>query len=94
MQPMPNQPDRNTITVSFTLPRHLDDAVEARASREMTNKSDIIRRALRNYLTTFERARIDAEMGATNKTTKYPTSRSSHFEYNEPSTPYKTKKSK
>ena len=43
---MANSPHKNTITVSFTLPKWLNDKVEDKASAELTNKSDIIRRAL------------------------------------------------
>lgn len=47
---MPNQPSEQTVTVSFTLPRELDAAMKQRARSELTNKSDIIRRALLAYL--------------------------------------------
>lgn len=59
---MPNQPAPNTVTASFTLPRELFDAVETESKRKMTNKSDIIRRALMNYLSPAERAKVEAEM--------------------------------
>jgi hypothetical protein len=52
---VPNQPADGTVSVSFTLPRILAEAVEKRANIAMTNKSDIIRRALLNYLPENER---------------------------------------
>lgn len=55
---MPNQPGENTVATSFTLPRDLLEAVEAHAAKEMTNKSDIIRRALMNYLSPAEREQV------------------------------------
>ncbi len=59
---MPNQPGPNTVATSFTLPRDLLRAVNSKASREMTNKSDIIRRALMNYLSPVERAEVNREI--------------------------------
>jgi metal-responsive CopG/Arc/MetJ family transcriptional regulator len=47
---MANRPHPETVTVSFTLPRQLAAAVEQRARQALTNKSDIIRRALLDYL--------------------------------------------
>ena len=55
---MPNQPKASTVTVSFTLPRVLAEAVDRAAAAKMTNKSDIIRRALMNYLPPEDVARI------------------------------------
>lgn len=55
---MPNQPSAETVTVSFTLPRQLAEAVNQQARLQMTNKSDIIRRALLDYLSPEERAAI------------------------------------
>lgn len=55
---MPNQPSKDTVTVSFTLPRALSKAVNDRAKRDLTNKSDIIRRALMSYLDDDTRASI------------------------------------
>jgi hypothetical protein len=52
---MPNQPDEDTVTVSFTLPRSLLQIVQQRATLEMTTQSDIIRRAMLNYLTPEEK---------------------------------------
>ena len=43
---MANIPHKDTITVSFTLPSWLNEKVEIKAKSELTNKSDIIRRAL------------------------------------------------
>jgi metal-responsive CopG/Arc/MetJ family transcriptional regulator len=51
---MPNAPAENTVSTSFTLPRELMKAIEAKAKAEMTNKSHLIRRALLNYLATEE----------------------------------------
>ena len=64
---MPNQPGQDTVTISFTLPRALNAALEARAAREMTNKSDIIRRALMNHLTPEERANVLATRAPSSK---------------------------
>jgi metal-responsive CopG/Arc/MetJ family transcriptional regulator len=55
---MANSPHPETVTVSFTLPRELAAAVEQRARRNLTNKSDIIRRALLNYLSPEEAQQI------------------------------------
>ena len=55
---VPGQPHPNTITVSFTLPRQLADAVTSHAAVKLTNKSEIIRRALMEYLEPEERERI------------------------------------
>jgi hypothetical protein len=55
---MPNQPAPQTITVSFTLPRELGAVVDRYAKRQMTNKSDIIRRALLAYIPQEEAERI------------------------------------
>jgi metal-responsive CopG/Arc/MetJ family transcriptional regulator len=59
---MPNAPAENTVSTSFTLPRELLEAIEYRAKVEMTNKSELIRRALMNYLTTEERANVLKEI--------------------------------
>lgn len=59
---MPNQPSPETVTVSFTLPRPLAEAVNQHARLNMTNKSDIIRRALLEYLSPEERASIVREV--------------------------------
>jgi len=55
---MANSPHPETVTVSFTLPRSLQEAVEQRAKASLTNKSDIIRRALLDYLSPSERAAV------------------------------------
>lgn len=55
---VPNQPSPNTVATSFTLPVQLLDLVNRKAAGEMTNKSDIIRRALMNYLSPRERAAV------------------------------------
>lgn len=59
---MPNQPDENTVATSFTLPRALHDATVEEAKRKMTNKSDIIRRALMHYLPENESAAVLKEI--------------------------------
>jgi metal-responsive CopG/Arc/MetJ family transcriptional regulator len=59
---MANSPHPETVTVSFTLPRQLSDAVNAMAKREMTNKSDIIRRAILAYLPSEQSAQIVQEV--------------------------------
>jgi Arc/MetJ-type ribon-helix-helix transcriptional regulator len=53
---MANSPHPETVTVSFTLPQSLATAVEQRAKASLTNKSDIIRRALLEFLSASERA--------------------------------------
>ncbi len=64
---MPNKPAEDTVSVSFTLPRILAEAVEERAKTAMTNKSDIIRRALMNYLTEPERTMVLQEISEIQK---------------------------
>jgi hypothetical protein len=67
---MPNSPAQNTVTVSFTLPRKLLDAVETEARLNMSNKSDVIRRALMNYLTPAERDLVLKEIAPTSSPAK------------------------
>ena len=55
---MANSPHPETVTVSFTLPRALSDAVDRKARTALTNKSDIIRRALLAYLPASEAEEI------------------------------------
>ena len=55
---MANSPHPETVTVCFTLPRQLAEAVNALAKRKMTNKSDIIRRAILDYLPSEQSAQI------------------------------------
>jgi metal-responsive CopG/Arc/MetJ family transcriptional regulator len=62
---MPNQPAANTVTVSFTLPRELGAVVDRVAKRQMTNKSDIIRRALLAYIPQEEAERVMMMMEST-----------------------------
>ncbi len=72
---MPNQPAKDTVTVSFTLPRDLVDGVDRVAASKMTNRSDIIRRALLEFLPPGEVAMIEASLrdkAATYKTKKKP----------------------
>jgi hypothetical protein len=59
---MPNQPGENTVATSFTLPRALLQALQRKAKIEMTNQSDIVRRALMNYLPESERASVLREL--------------------------------
>ena len=59
---MANQPDPNTVATSFTLPRQLFAAVKRKAKSEMTNQSDIVRRALLNYLPATEREMVLREI--------------------------------
>ena len=59
---MPNQPAPNTVATSFTLPRDLLSVVERVAKKNLTNKSDIIRRALMNYLAPAERAWVQQQV--------------------------------
>jgi len=58
---MANQPGKNTVTVSMTMPRQLKTMAEQRALSELTNLSDIVRRALMNYLTPEERSLVVME---------------------------------
>ncbi len=60
---MANQPDENTVATSFTLPRQLFAAVKRKAKSELTNQSDIVRRALMNYLPLDERRAVLKEIG-------------------------------
>jgi len=55
---MPNSPHPETVTVSFTLPRELAAAVSRTARAKLTNKSDVIRQALLQYLPENERAAV------------------------------------
>ncbi len=55
---MPNKPNKDTVTISFTLPRLLKEAVEEFAAAELTNKSDVIRRALLSFLPADEAGKI------------------------------------
>ena len=61
---MANQPGENTVSTSFTLPRQLFDAVRRRAKSSMTNQSDIVRRALMNYLSDEEREGVLREINS------------------------------
>ena len=61
---MPNQPGENTVTASFTMPSSLLLAVKARAKQEMTNQSDILRRALMNSLSPVERVKVMEEINS------------------------------
>lgn len=59
---MANQPGENTVATSFTLPRPLYRALKQKATREITNQSDIVRRALMNYLPPEEREMVLKEI--------------------------------
>jgi len=61
---VPNQPDENTVATSFTLPRPLFSALQRKAKMEMTNQSDVVRRALMNYLPADERAMVLRDLDA------------------------------
>jgi hypothetical protein len=60
---MAGKPYQNTVTISFTLPRVLNDAIKTRARLEMTNASDLIRRALMNYISPQEKSAVIASVG-------------------------------
>ena len=66
---MPNRPATSTVTISFTLPRRLLEAVETEARLNMTSKSDVIRRALMNYLSPPERHQVLRDVASPPKKT-------------------------
>jgi len=55
---MPNQRKAGIVNVSFTMPAALAEALEARARAEMTNKSEVVRRALLASLSPEEADRV------------------------------------
>lgn len=55
---MPNQRRAGVVNVSFTMPRALADALDQRARMEMTNKSDVVRRAIMAALTDEQREQL------------------------------------
>ena len=59
---MANKPHAKTVTVSFTLPRSLDEAVEREARISLGNKSDIIRKALLEWLSPEDRQAVLKEI--------------------------------
>jgi Arc/MetJ-type ribon-helix-helix transcriptional regulator len=61
---MANQPKESTVSTSFTLPRKLFEAVRRHAKSGMTNQSDIVRRALMNYLSPEEREAVLREINS------------------------------
>jgi Arc/MetJ-type ribon-helix-helix transcriptional regulator len=61
---MANQPGANTVATSFTLPRQLYEALQQKALAELTNQSDIVRRALLRYLEPAERAAVLRQISA------------------------------
>jgi Arc/MetJ-type ribon-helix-helix transcriptional regulator len=79
---MANQPGENTRSISFTLPRALLEAVEAKVRRKMTNKSEFIRQALMNYLTPEERAIVESQIEA-DAGVRYGTGTSADWALNE-----------
>ena len=57
-----NSPHPDTVTVSFTMPREMAAALNRRAKMDLTNKSDVIRRALLAFLPPSEAAAIRASV--------------------------------
>lgn len=55
---MPNQRAAGIVNVSFTMPLRMARALESRARAELTNKSEIVRRAIMAYLPADEVAAI------------------------------------
>lgn len=55
---MPSQRAAGIVNVSFTMPAGMKRALEARARRDMTNKSEIVRRAIMAYLPPAEASAI------------------------------------
>lgn len=55
---MPNKRADGIINISFTMPAKMAEMLDARAKSELTNKSEIVRRAIMRYLTPEELAAI------------------------------------
>jgi Arc/MetJ-type ribon-helix-helix transcriptional regulator len=55
---MPNQRARGIVNVSFSMPAEMARALDERAKREMTNKSEIVRRAVMAFLPALDADRI------------------------------------
>lgn len=55
---MPNKRADGIVNVSFTMPASMAERLEARAKHELTNKSEIVRRAIMSFLTPSERAAV------------------------------------
>jgi len=55
---MPNKRAAGIVNVSFTMPASMAEMLESRARRDMTNKSEIVRRAIMGYLSPSETASI------------------------------------
>lgn len=55
---MPNRRAPGIVNASFTMPASMVEKLEARARMEMTNKSEIVRRAIMSFLTEAERDQI------------------------------------
>jgi metal-responsive CopG/Arc/MetJ family transcriptional regulator len=55
---MPGQRAEGIVNVSFTMPAEIAAALEKRARHDMTNKSEIVRRAILAYLPPEEASRI------------------------------------
>ena len=51
---MPNKRAAGIVNVSFTMPAAMAERLEAMARRDLTNKSEIVRRAIMNFLTPAE----------------------------------------
>lgn len=67
---MPNQRGAGIVNVSFTMPGEMAKALERRAKLEMTNKSEIVRRAVMAFLSPQEVAAIKQSIlrGSSGKT--------------------------
>jgi metal-responsive CopG/Arc/MetJ family transcriptional regulator len=55
---MPNKRADGIVNVSFTMPSEMAKALDRRAKMEMTNKSEIVRRAVMAFLSPQEVAQI------------------------------------
>jgi metal-responsive CopG/Arc/MetJ family transcriptional regulator len=60
---MANQRAKNIVVVSFTMPQTMAALLEQRAAMELTNRSDVVRRAVMAYLSPDERASILKSFG-------------------------------
>lgn len=59
---MPNQRGHGIVNVSFTMPSQMAAALDRRAQAEMTNKSEIVRRAIMAFLPAAEVQAIKASL--------------------------------
>lgn len=55
---MPGQRRHGITNVSFTMPEKMAEALDQRARAEMTNKSELVRRAVLAFLSPSEAAEI------------------------------------